>query len=418
MQKQIYRLPFAVLVLVVLFSLDAAAQRLVSFNTNGVLTETVGNQQLDKHFKDVDLPRFDDDVTLYKIVYTSTDEFGRPINLNGLAAFPRSGAPKGLVVYMHGTQWNRKDSPSRFKLKRDDNAFFLELSAFATGGYAMVMPDYIGLGDNKRVHPYPLNLTNAQSGVDIIDATRTMAERLGYKLSDKLFVSGYSEGGGTAMGLTKLLEEKNDPRYRVERSAPMSGPYDLTGATRDYLLAEAKGADLIARAFLLGYCVTYFKKQYGVKADDYFSKPVAMAVNGAFIDGRKETDIVLRLAIIGTLSGSTRSVEKLLTKRFITALETLDTSDPVIRELSRNNVFDWRPRTEMLVQNLATDKIVAPENTHNAIAAMRRRGASAATLRHIEIKDESLDHGSVAKFTTINARKFFDGGFNAVRNAQ
>lgn len=394
------------------------AQKLVSYNLNGVLKAEVGNARLDKHLKDVNLPRFADDIDLYKITYMSTDESGQPIRLNGLVTLPRGGAEKGLVVYMHGTQWNRKDSPSRFKAKADSAPFYLELASFATGGYAMVMPDYIGLGDDKRIHPYPLNVVNAKSGVDIIDAVRSMTKQLNYSLSDRLFVSGYSEGGGTAMGLTKLLEETNDPKYHVTRSAPMSGPYDLTGATRDYLLAEASGKDLIARAFLLGYCVKYFKYRHGVNADEYFSKPVSMAVNTAFKDGRSDIDILLRLAVVSTISGSTRSVEKLLTKRFIEALENLDTSDPVIRELAQNNVFDWKPKTEMLLQNLSSDKIVDPANTHNAVKAMRSRGVSRNRLRHIEIVDEKLDHGSVAKITMVNARKFFDEGFSGLKDAK
>lgn len=410
---------FAPLALAVLLSAWAvSAQQLISFSKNAVLKADVANSRVEKHLKDVELPKFEQDIDLYKITYTSTDENGKPVNLTGLAAFPKSGAPKGLVIYMHGTQWNRKESPSRFKAKDDTVSFYLELASFATGGYAMVMPDYIGLGDNKRIHPYPLNLVNAQSGVDIIDAARALTKRMAYDLGDDLFVTGYSEGGGTAMGLTKFLEEKNDPKYHVTRSAPMSGPYDLTGATRDYLLAEASGKDLIARAFLLGYCVKYFKDKYGVNADDYFSKPVAIAVNTAFKDGRSEADILVRLAVVSTISGSTKSVEKLLTQRFIEALETLDTSDPVIRELSKNNVFDWSPRTEMLLQNLSTDKIVAPENTHNAVRAMRERGVGSDRLRHIEVVDESLDHGSVAKITTVNARRFFDGGFAAVPDAK
>ena len=272
---------FALLSLAILIAASGvSAQRLVSFSKNAVLTADVANARVEKHLKDVGLPRFDSDVDLYKITYTSTDEDGKSVNLTGLAALPRSGAPKGLVVYMHGTQWNRKDSPSRFKAKDDSAPFYLELAAFATGGYAMVMPDYIGLGDNKRRHPYPLNLVNAQSGVDIIDAVRSLIDRMAYKLGDKLFVTGYSEGGGTAMGLTKLLEEKTDRKYHVTRSAPMSGPYDHTGA-HAVSAGRGSGKDLIA-SFLLSLR-EIFKDQYGVNADEYFSKP--MAVNTAFKDG-------------------------------------------------------------------------------------------------------------------------------------
>lgn len=404
--------------LMLAFVVGIGAQRLVSSSSNGTVTPDIGTKALEKHFKDIETPKFTENINLYKLVYTSVDEFGKPIELSGLVAMPVSGAPKGLVVYMHGTLWDRNNSPSRMTSKTKSAAHFFELAAFATGGYAIAFPDYIGLGDSKRLHPYPLNMVNGQSGVDIISAARQLAVNLNYKLSDRLFVTGYSEGGGTAMGLTKLLEDKNDPAFRVERSAPMSGPYDLTGATRDYLIEEAKGKDLIARAYLLGYAVKYFKDQYGVNADEYFTKTMSRAVNLAFKDGRSDTDILVRLALVSTLTGSTRSVEKLLSKRFIESLETLDRKDPVIREMVKNNAFDWTPKTEMLLQNLKGDNIVTPINTYNALRAMRANGVGKDKLRHIEIVNEKLDHGSVAVFTTLNARKFFDGGFDAVPEAR
>lgn len=407
-----------VMIMTAIFVVSGDAQRLVSSTSNGVVTPAIGRKAIEKHFKDIVTPEFTENIRLQKIVYTSIDENGRPINLSGLVAMPASGATKGLIVYMHGTLWNRKASPSRMTAKTTTAAYFFELAAFATGGYAIAFPDYIGLGDNMQVHPYPLNIVNGQSGVDIIPAARQLARNMNYRLSDKLFVTGYSEGGGTAMGLTKLLQDKNDPAFRVERSAPMSGPYDLTGATRDYLVEEAKGTELIARAYLLGYCVKYFKDKYGVNVDDYFTKSMSRAVNTAFKDGRSDKDILLRLALVSTLTGSARSVEKLLTKRFINALETLDRSDPLIRELAKNNVFDWRPRTEMLLQNLKSDNIVSPVNTYNTIRAMRANGIGPNRLRHIEIVNDKLDHGTVATYTTLNARRFFDEGFAGVPDAK
>ncbi len=409
---------FVLVGLLLFCSLSISGQRLVRSISNGTLEVDKINKRLDEAFKGLDVPKTDVSIDLRKLTYTTTDENGKTVNVTGLLAMPEGGAPKGLVVFMHGTMWDRKTSPSRFTPKTGAGETELAVLAFATAGYAVAAPDYLGLGDNMAVHPYPMNILNARAGADIIVPARTAAGSDGYRIGPKLFVTGYSEGGGTAMGLTKLLEERRGSMFRVERSAPASGPYDLSGVTRDFLLEDVSGEAVIIRAYLLGYCITYFHKVHGVKTSDYFTKAMAMTVNGAFKEGRSDKSIAVRLAVMGTLTGSTRSVEKLLTKRFINALETLDTSDPVIRELIANDVYDWSPQTPMLLINLATDKVVDPGNTRKAIQAMRRRGVGTATLRHLEINNPELDHGTVMPEALFSARKFFDGGFAAVPTAK
>lgn len=47
-----------------------------------------------------------------------------------------------------------------------------------------------------------------------------------------------------------------------------------------------------------------------------------------------------------------------MTPLFIKVLEDADMRAPVLREMSKNNEFDWSPRTPMLIINLASDRIV------------------------------------------------------------
>jgi acetyl esterase/lipase len=401
----------AVICGLVLLTSPIVGQRLVRARSNGSLDVSTIN----KHIKDLKLEGSTpatEPVDLRKVSYTSTDENGKQVELTGMLAIPRSGAPKGIVVFMHGTTWDRRNSPSRLTSKGAKNEAMTAASVFAPAGFAVVMPDYLGLGDHKAIHPYPLNRVNARSGADMLPASREALRRINYRVGTDLFVTGYSEGGGTAMGLVQLLEKEG--KERPKAAAPASGPYDLTGATRDFLIAEAKGKDIIARAYLLGYCVEYFESR-GIKASDYFTRTMAKTVDDAFKDGRSEESILLRLAIMSTLSGATRSIEHLLTPRFIGALERLDLSDPIISELTKNNVHDWSPSTPMLLIYLNTDKIVDPLNSENTYDAMRTRGIGPGRLERFVIMDDKLDHLSAFPPAMIAARLFFEYGFEGVK---
>ena len=92
-------------------------------------------------------------------------------------------------------------------------------------------------------------------------------------------------------------------------------------------------------------------------------------------------------------------------------METLDASDPVIRELQKHDVYDWSPRTKMLLVNVKTDNVVDAANTDKAMDAMRRRGVGANSLRQLVLKDENLTHITGTAPALAQARRFFDSGF-------
>lgn len=391
------------------------AQRLVSSSPNGTLTPKVINNYLKKSASHANVRQSTVAVELRKIVYRSTDANGRRANLTGLLAMPVGGAPNGLVVFMHGTIWDRKFSPSRLTSAGTTSEGMGAASILAPGGFAVVMPDYIGLGDHMAVHPYPMNVVNAKAGADIIEPAREIIRRQRYNVGPNLFVTGYSEGGGTAMALARELQESG---VRVTASAPSSGPYDLSGVTRDYLLSETKGQDLIARAYLLGYALKYFESSHGVRMTDYFHPTMSRTINGAFKEGRSDKDIALRLAIVGRLVGATKSVERLLTDRFLNALRRNDSSDPLIGAMTANDCYDWSPRSPMLIFSASADRIVDPGNAKKAYDTMRRRGVGPSTMRWISNEDSSTDHGKGFALALKANRDFFTGGFAAVPSAR
>jgi hypothetical protein len=386
--------------------------------SNGTLQPNVVGPRLQKVFGN-DLPANSPQIELKKIVYTTIDVKGRPVNVSGLVAWPTGGAPNGLVVFCHGTIQDRRTSPSRWKGKADGSEAETATYAFATGGYAVVIPDYLGLGDHKAAHPYPLSVTNARSARDSIVPARMLAMQTGYKIGPKLFVTGYSEGGGIAMALTKDLESIGGSGFKIERSAPASGPYDMTGATREFLLKEPTDQlGMGVRLYLLSYATYYFRKEKNIRITNYFKTAMANSIWLNYNTTVSDENLIKRLMITATLMRPKNAVRNLLTPQFVKKLEAMDTSDPLIAELAKNNVYDWSPRTPMLLINLEGDGVVNPENTTSAMRAMRARGIGRDKLRRYIMRGEGLTHVNAVPNAMSAARKFFDEGFAGVRDAQ
>ena len=394
-------------------------QQLVSASSNGSMSLEKINARLPKAFGKYVVDNATAPVDLEKISYTSRDENGKTIILTGLVAMPRGGAPNGLVVYCHGTIQDRKASPSRYRGEENGSEPESAILAFATGGYAVVMPDYLGLGDHKAAHPYPLNIVNAQSAVDIIAPARRLARNKNYNIGSKLYVTGYSEGGGIAMAATQKLERMTGVEYRVEASAPASGPYDLSGAERNFFLAQpTTQVGFVMRLYLLSYSSYYFRKHSNIKITDYFKPAMANSIWLNYNAGLSDEDLIKRLGLTSVLMRSKNSIFNVITPRFKRALETTDKRDPFVAELARNDIYDWAPNTTMLLINLDGDAIVPPENTENAVRAMRKRGVTAQTMRRYVIRDTSLNHITAVPAAMSAARRFFDKRFSGVPDAQ
>jgi len=394
------------------------AGNFVSATRSGTMTVAQINQQIQKKFGTSVSPATEA-LDLYKVSYRSRDEKNRAVVLTGLVVLPRGGAPNGLVIFNHGTLVNSALAPSRFTGKTNASEAELATLAFASGGYAVAMPDYLGLGDHQGAHPYPLGAANSLSAVDIIAPARTVAMRQNTEVGSRLFVSGYSEGGATAMWTVRDLERKSGAGYDVTAAALASGSYDLSDTTRKWLIASPTDqAEFVIRLYLTSYMAYYFHKSSGVKLTDYFKPSMAFTISQAFKGNISDENVIKRLALAAVLMRSKNSLDNVITTRFKKALETLDTSDPVIREMQKSDCYDWSPRTKMLLISLQSDKVVDPANTEKTMRTMRQRGVSADTLRQFLIKDTSLNHITAVAPALAQARHFFDGGFASLRASE
>lgn len=141
-------------------------------------------------------------IELYKITYTTVDVFGKPDTASGLIILPSNGKKSFFpVIYQHGTVDDRNDVPSNVKGGWEAGAVFAGL------GYFTILPDYLGLGTSRGYHPYVHAASQSWAASDMLKAAVTFAANAGITLNEKLFITGYSQGGHASMALHRDLEK-------------------------------------------------------------------------------------------------------------------------------------------------------------------------------------------------------------------
>jgi len=395
------------------------AQTLESAQATGEVTRGDARRIIAAQFKKAAFePTPSCSVELYKVRYWSTGLKGERTLLSGLVALPRDSKPKGLVAFMHGTTAVRDNVPSRMTVTSgySPEALFAVV-ALACGGYVLAAPDYIGQGDSLGPHPYVLGKVNAQAGIDIIRAARELAQQKRRMTGPGLYVTGYSEGGGNAMWLARRLMEGAEPTMTLTAAAPISGPYDLTGAQAKAMLERQTSVEDVAlRLFFIGYYAYSVAQCYGeLKLDTVFVPSFASYLSTVFgRDLSSDQEYVEQLAWKGLQLGTLLSVARVLTPTFKSALASGDRANAAMEPLYANDCFDWNPTKPLYLLGIPGDNLVVFDNTRNAMAAMRKRGVGGDIANSYGLKTKGLNHLNAIAPLLVWVRRFLDEGFAGV----
>lgn len=341
-----------------------------------------------------------------KIDYGAINVDGGPVTVSGGIEIPEiaNRRLKGIILYFHGTAVQRSNVPSTFT-PTDTIAGYtdsiLMAAVWASQGYIVVMPDYIGLGDDvEHVHPYvAYPRENAQSGMAMLKAARSYLESA-YKIERRLplLITGYSEGGAYALRAAHLMQA--NPRYesalnvRLRKAAPMSGFFDLSGSGLAYLFDNISSANnpwfsldpnisALSKPYLSAYLVLSFGSYSGIVpteilADQFYNCPSGASQCGAGdnLDGLYFTapqnptpydPVVLTLAYaLATLTGwstSNNAVTPLLTATYAQALMNRDTTNPLYNQIVAADTYRFVPRFPVTLVSLKQDSVVTRINS-------------------------------------------------------
>ena len=127
---------------------------------------------------------------------------GREIRATTLVFTPKGTPPVGgwpIVVWAHGTTGAAdKCAPSRLALDGPEKALVMGL---VERGYAVIAPDYEGLGNDDEPHPY-LHLESAAKS--ILSAVSEAKQQYGNVLGREWSVVGWSQGGHAALAAAEF----------------------------------------------------------------------------------------------------------------------------------------------------------------------------------------------------------------------
>ncbi len=266
-------------------------------------------------------------VNAYKITYNTVSYDGTtPTFATGALLVPQ-GVPckTPLISYQHGTTTYRYGVPSYLS-----GEIVIGL-AEATDGYTISMPDYLGLGDSPGIHPYIHAASEATASLDLLRATREAQDSLDFNLNGQLFLVGYSQGGHATMALHRLIETDFSDEFTVTASAPMSGPYDVSGVQANVIVNDS----VYSQPGYLPYILQSYNTVYNLFVDysDVFLSPYD-TILPPLLDGTHG---------MGELNAAMPSIPN-----HIMIPEVLDSfinnQDHYFREALRDNdVYDWTP---------------------------------------------------------------------------
>lgn len=305
-------------------------------------------------------------VNMYKVSYTTPDVAGNPSVASGLVAIPDDTTKiYPLLCYQHGTSSSKSDVPSNLN---QESAIPI---MFASLGYMVAAPDYLGLGDSPGFHPYVHAATEASAGADALQAVKDFALQEGLCHDNRVFLTGYSQGGHASAALHRLLEPLDE--YSVVAGAHLSGPYSISEVMRDLLFADepySRPAYLINTMFSYQYVygnlysdmTEAVKPAYVDKCNQYYNGEINLAQLNDFL--------------ITTLTANEGSAipSRIFNDDFKAAIEA-DANHPVNLALADNDVIDWIPSSLTRLFYCSGDDQVPFENSLVAEEAFLANGA-------------------------------------------
>ncbi len=305
------------------------------------------------------------DIRVYRIEYNTTNTDGKLIRASGALLIPTGNAVQNkalpLLSMQHGTITDEGGAPSNYT---PGNEAYTYGSVFASQGYIISAPDYIGYGASKDLpHPYEHNKSLASASLDMLRASREFIADNKLNWDSRLFVAGYSEGGYATMALQKKIEEETNGEFNLVASSCGAGAYDKPAFMREIINSRTSGVGHINRLYV--WVLTTYDRIYGLNrpATTYFKSPYAAQVTAQ----GNNTDITV-------------SLNTTFTDSFKAAVNN-GTDQAFLKAVQDNDIHDWKPRTPTRLYHGDADDTVFYLNSVNAYEAMQKRGALNVELK-------------------------------------
>jgi len=358
-------------------------------------------------------------VTTYTLKYHTVDSLAADTDASTAIMVPSGSnaacqGKRPVMLYAHGTS----------ALKTTDMANLsgtearLVAAMFAAQGYIVVAPNYAGYaGSSLAYHAYLDAGQQADDMVDAVRAARSVFAAIGAGASNRLMVSGYSQGGFVALATQRAMQTKYAAEFTVTAAAPMSGPYALL----QFGDAIFNGAPTVGSSGFMPMLINAGQRAgAGIYASlgDVYEAKYATGIDtllpgtqslGALVDAGKLPDDVLfaqdslpQTAGYGSYFGADHLLKTSYRNTYLADLKDhpCNVSDsaplacapaqPLRKWLLKNDLRTYTPNAPLFLCGGNQDPVVPFSNTDAASAYFRAQSMAAGLLTVLDLDDSSL----------------------------
>lgn len=333
-------------------------------------------------------------VKIYTVTYKSKALSGEEIIASGAICVPESAGPFPLLSYQPDTYYGDVNAPSNFAENQSNSKLWTAL-LFASAGYIVSVPDYLGFGStSQELHPYHHASSLATHSLDMLLASKEFLQGNELPFENKLFLTGYSEGGYATMALQQKIESDPGIQLQIEASSAGGGAYDLMGTGRTAFRQENYSI-----TGFLAFIVHAYNETYDLEIDlnTIFNPPYPSLIENGIFDGSQ--------TVIEVEAQFTTNIKELFTASFLEEVTDEDNTLTLEQRILENNLLDWMPRSKTRLYHGIQDDIVPFSSAEKALENFNTNGSTNVEL----ISLENLSHSEAyIPFITETIKWFQD----------
>ena len=322
--------------------------------------------------------------TNYAVLYKQTGVRGRLVPVSGIVSVPKGTPPRGgwpVITYAHGTTGiapqcapSRDTGPSSGAHRADVGIAPL-LNTWIKDGYAVVRTDYEGLG-GPGVHPYLIGRSEGYGVLDVVRAARQLVPTL----SNRMIISGHSQGGHAALWAASLA-----PSYTPDLHLLGTVAF----APQSHTAAEATALRSISSTGLTGLAAMILR---GISvADPSLDINAILTPQGAQLYPQTLTKCLNQLDQPSSLGGL--PLDQLIA-------QTADLT-PEIKALATNDPDNLKLRGPVLIEQGLADTTVIPSFDQQLSQELAKNGAKVTYHTY-----PGATHGGVLTAAATDATAF------------
>lgn len=250
------------------------------------------------------------DVKFYSITYR-TEYQGKPIDSKGLLLIPEGVDTVHLLMYCHGTELPSKligadnVTPSLYTGSKDTHNDVRNMGlGWASAGYVVFIPDYIGFGHTLgKDHPYIYFPELFKANIDGLLASKSFVTDKSLTYNNNLFIAGWSQGGGACLSAHKYIQENYSSDFNVIASSSLAGLTNVVLFTDNVMKKQDENLTVLP---ILSWGIYSINKFSSLKrpTDQIYSYSVFDQMSSILTPSSKPSEIFNHVFLSGITNGS------------------------------------------------------------------------------------------------------------------